>query len=119
MTVTDTTTHDDTHEEHGLSDLGYVKIAIALAIVTAIEVALSYTQDQLGALFLPLLLILMGVKFFSVVLYFMHLRYDRPFNAVVFIASLAFVALFIGLALVDTVEYQPDLIPGYAPDMER
>ena len=36
MTATDTTTHDDTHEGHGLSDIGYVKIAIALAIVSAI-----------------------------------------------------------------------------------
>ncbi len=84
MTVTDTTTHDDTHEEHGLSDFGYVKIAIALAIVTAIEVALSYTQDQLGALFLPLLLILMGVKFFSVVLYFMHLKFDNRLFSLMF-----------------------------------
>jgi len=84
MTVTDTTTHDDTHEEHGLSDLGYVKIAIALALVTAIEVALSYTQDQLGALFLPLLLILMGVKFFSVVLYFMHLKFDNRLFSLMF-----------------------------------
>ena len=84
MTVTDTTTHDDTHEEHGLSDLGYVKIAIALAIVTALEVALSYTQDQLGALFLPLLLILMGVKFFSVVLYFMHLKFDNRLFSLMF-----------------------------------
>ena len=84
MTVTDTSTHDDTHEEHGLSDLGYVKIAIALAVVTAIEVALSYTQDQLGALFLPLLLILMGVKFFSVVLYFMHLKFDNRLFSLMF-----------------------------------
>ena len=84
MTATDTTTHDHTHEGHGLSDIGYVKIAIALAIVTAIEVALSYTQDQLGALFLPLLLILMGIKFFSVVLYFMHLKFDNRLFSLMF-----------------------------------
>jgi cytochrome c oxidase subunit 4 len=84
MTATDTSAHDDTQHDHGLSDLGYVTIAIALAIVTAIEVALSYTQDQLGALFLPLLLILMGVKFFSVVLYFMHLKFDNRLFSVMF-----------------------------------
>ena len=96
MTVTDTTTHDDTHEEHGLSDLGYVKIAIALAIVTAIEVALSYTQDQLGALFLPLLLILMGVKFFSVVLYFMHLKFDnRLFSLMFYIGMVLAVGCYV------------------------
>ena len=84
MTATDTTAHDDTQHDHGLSDLGYVKIAIALAIVTAIEVALSYTQDQLGALFLPLLLILMGIKFFSVVLYFIHLKFDNRLFSLMF-----------------------------------
>ena len=84
MTATDTSAHDDTQHDHGLSDLGYVKIAIALAIVTAIEVALSYTQDQLGALFLPLLLILMGIKFFSVVLYFMHLKFDSRLFSLMF-----------------------------------
>ena len=84
MTATDTSAHDDTQHDHGLSDLGYVKIAIALAIVTAIEVALSYTQDQLGALFLPLLLILMGIKFFSVVLYFMHLKFDNRLFSLMF-----------------------------------
>ena len=84
MTATDTSAHDDTHQEHGLSDIGYVKIAIALAIVTAIEVALSYTQDQLGAAFLPLLLILMGVKFFCVILYFMHLKFDSKLFGLMF-----------------------------------
>ena len=100
MTVTDTQTHgeqhDDVHEGHGLSDLGYVKIAIALAIVTAIEVALSYTQDQLGALFLPLLLILMAVKFFSVVLYFMHLKFDnRLFSLMFYIGMVLAVGCYV------------------------
>ena len=88
MTATDTTTHDDTHEGHGLSDIGYVKIAIALAIVTAIEVALSYTQDQLGAAFLPGLLILMAVKFFMVLLYFMHLKFDSKLFSLMFYIGL-------------------------------
>ena len=32
---------------------------------------------DIGPLFLPLLLILMAIKFFTVVLYFMHLRFDN------------------------------------------
>jgi cytochrome c oxidase subunit 4 len=86
MTVTDTDQHHDIHEgeSHGLSDMGYVKIAVFLAVVTAIEVALSYTQDQLGAAFLPLLLILMGIKFFCVILYFMHLKFDSKLFGLMF-----------------------------------
>jgi cytochrome c oxidase subunit IV len=78
---TATDTHSDSHSADGhtahgehKSDMFYVKIALALAAITAAEVALSYMD--VGALFLPTLLILMAVKFVMVVLFFMHLRYD-------------------------------------------
>ncbi len=50
-------------------------------------------------------------------LYFMHLRYDKPFHAIIFVTAFLFVLLFVGIALTDTQAYQPDLIPGYAPGM--
>lgn len=83
----------DTHteheaESHGLSDLAYIKIAIFLAIITAVEVVFSYTQEQLGAAFLPGLLILMGVKFFMVLLYFMHLKFDSKLFSLMFYIGL-------------------------------
>jgi hypothetical protein len=43
------------------------------------------------------------------------MRYDRPINAIVFVTALLFVMLFVGFALMDTLAYQPELIPGYAP----
>ena len=49
--------------------------------------------------------------------FFMHLKYDKPFNAVIFITALFLVALFIGIALADTHAYKRDQIPGYAPKM--
>ena len=71
--------HVEAHYEEHHADLYYVKIAIFLAAVTGAEVILSYSH--IGALFLPLLLILMVVKFVVVVLFFMHLRFDhRLFN---------------------------------------
>ncbi len=85
----DTAGHDDHDHEHGLTDLGYVKVAIALAIITAIEVALSYMVDDLGALFLPLLIGLMLIKFFSVVLFFMHLKFDSRLFSLMFYMGLA------------------------------
>ena len=63
------------HESHGLTDMGYVQVAVALALITGMEVYASYF-DWLGRAFLPVLLVLMVVKFFSVVLFFMHLRFD-------------------------------------------
>jgi cytochrome c oxidase subunit 4 len=77
----------DSHAEHW-SDLQYIKLAILLAVVTAVEVALSYMKDGLGGLFLPLLLVLMAFKFMAVVLYFMHLKFDNRLFALMFYLGL-------------------------------
>lgn len=47
------------------------------------------------------------VKATFVALYFMHLRWDRQVNSIVFVGSLAAVALFIALAMTDSAEYRP------------
>ena len=65
--------HDD--EAEHLSDNRYVVIALILAAITALEVVASYVD--LGPVFIPLLLFLMAVKFLTVVLYFMHLKFDN------------------------------------------
>ena len=86
--------HDEAHDQDGhWSDLDYIKLAIALAIITAIEVAISYMVDDLGPFFLPLLLGLMLIKFFSVVLFFMHLKFDNRLFSLMFYLGL-------GLAIV-------------------
>ena len=65
--------HDQVHD---VSDWTYIKIAIALMILTAAEVAVSYMD--IGAIMVPALLIMMAIKFMTVILYFMHLKYDNP-----------------------------------------
>ena len=60
------------HESHGIRH--YLLVAIALAILTGLEVALTYVD--VGGAFMPILLVLMGIKFMMVVLEFMHLRQD-------------------------------------------
>ena len=89
----------------------------ALVVLTVLTVAATWVD--LGRFNLLLALAIATVKASLVVLYFMHMRYDRPFNAVVFVAALLFVALFVGITLIDTSAYQPELIPGYAPGMQR
>ena len=79
--------HDDHPGDHW-SDLKFVYLALALALVTAIEVALSYMVDDLGPVFLPALIILMLVKFFAVVSYFMHLKFDNRLFSLMFYLGL-------------------------------
>ncbi len=53
----------------------YVSVAVILAVVTAVEVGLYYT-DLSGLPLVSLLLGLAFVKFGMVVAYFMHLKFD-------------------------------------------
>ena len=46
-------------------------------------------------------------------------RWDRPFHRFLLLGALAFVVLFIGITLMDTGSYAPDVIPGYAPAIQQ
>jgi len=106
-TTTDTTIdsahgHDDGHAEHP-SDVSYMRIALWLAILTAVEVALYYFPP--GAAEVPLLLGLMVVKFAIVASEFMHLRFDkRPLLTWVFVLGVA-MAMAVYVAMMTAFEY--------------
>jgi cytochrome c oxidase subunit IV len=93
--------HDD---EHHWTDLQYIKLALALAVITALEVLLSYTKDDFGKLFLPLLLIMMVVKFFAVVFYFMHLKFDNRLFGMLFYTGF-FLAIFVYVVALFTFHF--------------
>jgi len=86
--------HDNSHDDHGLTFKNAINIAIFLAIVTGIEV-LTYFWD-FGDFAVPLLIILMIVKFAVVVAYFMHLRFDNWLFTALFVGGLVLaVAVYI------------------------
>ena len=66
----------------------YVRIGIALALVTLLEVVLYYIPGLGDALLMGSLIILMVVKFALVVLWFMHLRFDSRLYMRLFVAGL-------------------------------
>lgn len=72
--------------QHGATDKQYIIIALILAVITAAEVTISYVD--VGALFLPALLIMMVAKFLVVVSYFMHLKFDHRLFSFLFYAGL-------------------------------
>jgi cytochrome c oxidase subunit 4 len=89
----------------------------ALLLLTGLTVLAAGVD--LGNLNLYVALGIAGVKASLVVLYFMHLRYDRPFLLVVFLGCLGFVVLFISGVLTDAAAYSHSLTPGEAPDMQK
>jgi len=90
----------DGHEAHHPSDGHYVKIAVALAVITALEVAWSYmglpTVLEVGGL-----LLMMAIKFFVVAAQFMHLKFDSKVLTRLFYAGL-FLAVGVYLAALFT-----------------
>jgi cytochrome c oxidase subunit 4 len=78
-----------------------------LLLLTLLTVAVTWYD--LGSWNLIIALGIATFKAALVVLFFMHLRYDNPFYAIVFVTALLFVALFLGLTLLDTFQYQPDI----------
>ncbi|MGB3734915.1 MAG: cytochrome C oxidase subunit IV family protein [Ilumatobacter sp.] len=91
----------DDHADH-LSDNKYIVIAAILAVITAAEVVASYID--LGPAFIPLLLFMMAVKFFVVVSYFMHLKFDNPVFKRLFYTGL-FLAVFVYVAALLTFRF--------------
>jgi cytochrome c oxidase subunit 4 len=74
------------HERHHPSDGTYVMVALFLAILTALEVATYYVD--LGRLLVPVLIVMMVVKFAVVAAWFMHLRFDSTLFRRVFVAGI-------------------------------
>ena len=76
----------------------YVNVAIVLALITAIEVATLYVPGIPNWLLVSSLLLMSAVKFFLVVGFFMHLRYDHPIMRALFVGPLL-IAIAIILAI--------------------
>lgn len=73
----------------------------ALLVLTVVTVAVTWFDfGSVGNLSIALGIAV--VKAGLVALYFMHLRYDKPFHGFLLIVSLAFVALLAGTVLVDS-----------------
>jgi len=99
--------HGDIHV-HVVPPKMLITVFVILLVLTALTVAV--TRLDLGKLNIVIALAIALVKAVVVALYFMHLRYDRPFHAIILVVALGFVVLFIGGVLIDTKEYQPNLL---------
>jgi cytochrome c oxidase subunit 4 len=89
------------HAEHKKTSY-YVMVALILAGLTALETS-TYWID-FGPLFLPALLTMMVIKFFMVVLLFMHLKFDNKLFSVLFYAGL-FLAVFVYVVALATFHF--------------
>ena len=99
--------HHDDH--HGLSHIAPVKVLVAtggtLLLLTIVTVLA--TKVDFGAnINLGIAMAIAVVKATLVILFFMHLKYDRLFHSVVFVSAILAASLFVGFTLMDSNQYQ-------------
>ncbi len=75
----------------------YVLVAVVLVVITALEIAVSYSEGTIpDALIVVLLVGMAFVKFFLVAAWYMHLRTDEPvFRRFFILGSIAAVVLYL------------------------
>lgn len=86
--------------------LGVWILLVALTVVTV-----GVTYVDLGRFNIVVALAVAVIKASLVGLYFMHLRYDSPFNGFILVTALFFVGLFIAGTITDTGAYQREMQP--------
>jgi cytochrome c oxidase subunit 4 len=100
---------DDHHEGHGLAHVAPVKVLLATGgslLVLTIVTVLATKVDFGANINLALAMAIAVVKASLVVLFFMHLRYDRLFHSVIFAGAVLAAVLFVGFTLMDSNQYQ-------------
>src|SRR5688572_7959061 len=80
------------------SPRSYVGIAIILAIITALEVAIYYVPS-LESYLVAFLLVFSAIKFYLVIMWFMHLRFDSKIFRRLFLTGLILAGLVFTVVL--------------------
>ena len=109
------------HEQHGhgAADDGavhahissvpfYVAVFLGLLFLTGMTVGQSYVD--LGKLNIVIVILIATLKASLVVTFFMHLKWDNKFNALIFLSTIFFIGVFFAYTLNDT-DRRGDLDP--------
>lgn len=112
MSADATHAHDEHHGlAHSMPISTLLTVYGALLFLTWLTVSTSAAESplslglELGSAEVIVAMAIASVKATLVGAYFMHLRYDKPLNAILCTFSLVFVALFIVLTVSDAVMY--------------
>ncbi len=102
---------------------------VALTILTCAQASIPWDQARLDIaapfifdtpqdlswLEIPVTLTIATIKALLVAVIFMHLQHDKLFNSLLLVGAAFFMVLFIGMVLLDSDQYQPE-IKSYLDD---
>lgn len=95
------TSSSSAHAHHHITPLKvYLAIGGILLVMTAITVAVAAVD--FGPANILIAMLIAGFKATLVAFFFMHLWYDNKLYFLIFFSSIAFLAVFIGLTMMDT-----------------
>ena len=113
--MSDKSAHHD--HEHGLAHTMPVSALLLvfsiLVVLTVLTVSISNyirAHEELHSFGVPVAMGIATIKAILVMMYFMHLRYDKSLNNLIFFFCFAFVFLFMIFTLVDSLQYQTDIL---------
>lgn len=102
--------HAEVHEKPHPTPGTYSKVAASLIILTALEVAVYYVES-IRSYLIPILMVLMVVKFSLVAMYYMHLKQDSKLFSGVFVFPII-IAVCLVLALIALFSVVHTLMPS-------
>jgi cytochrome c oxidase subunit 4 len=115
------TTHAASQDSHHAGDHGHqdsefahpaplsMLFAVFFALLALTGLTVYQSTLDLGDTEVWLSLFIATIKAALVILFFMHMLWDKPLNALLFISSLIFVALFLGFTLLDANAYRDQI----------
>lgn len=109
--MSDLTPHAHADGPHVVPLRFLAAVFAALMLLTVLTVAATWVD--LGQLNLIIALTIAVIKAGLVALFFMHLRWDSPFYALIVILALAFVGLFVAIPMLDAGGYQQGIKAAY------
>ena len=93
--------------------------AVFAALICLTGLTVAAAQIDLGNLNLYIALAIAATKASLVIMFFMHLWWDRPFNSLFFCGCLLFVTLFISISLTDCKANAVAQFHGQGPGMKN
>jgi cytochrome c oxidase subunit 4 len=102
------------HGHHGFAHPSPIwqLLAVFFALLALTVLTVYQSTLDLGNMEIWASLTIATIKAALVILFFMHMIHDKPFNIIMFLGTLVFVALFLGFTLMDAHNYKDLIEPG-------
>ncbi len=97
--------HHSSHAEaHHITPLPvYLKIGVALFLLTFLTIGAHSIREYIQPFAALVAFTIAGIKAWLVMAWFMHLKYDKPSNRLIFSLGFIFLAVLIGFCALDIV----------------